>query len=165
MISLYQHQIDSLKKTSEFNRCAYYLDMGLGKTFVGSEKMMQLGAKINLVVCQKSKIDDWIGHFFKYYINSSECDESGAWCYDLTDENGMDMFFHSRYETVIGVINYELAFRRPELKKLRNFTLMLDESSIIKNEGAKRSKFILRLKPDNVILLSGTPTGGKYEEL
>ena len=66
----------------------------------------------------------------------------------------------------VGVINYELAFRRPELAKLNDFTLMLDESSLIQNEQAKRSKFILKkLKPANVILLSGTPTGGKYENL
>lgn len=67
---------------------------------------------------------------------------------------------------IVGVINYELAFRRPELTKLKDFTLMLDESSLIQNEQAKRSKFILKkLKPANVILLSGTPTGGKYERL
>jgi SNF2 family DNA or RNA helicase len=42
---------------------------------------------------------------------------------------------------------------------------MLDESSLIQNEQAKRSKFILKLKANNVILLSGTPTGGKYENL
>ena len=51
------------------------------------------------------------------------------------------------------------------LKTLTGFTLMLDESSLIQNENAKRSKFILGLNPDNVILLSGTPTGGKYEKL
>ena len=37
--------------------------MGLGKTFVGSEKMMQLDSKVNLVICQKSKVDDWVDHF------------------------------------------------------------------------------------------------------
>ena len=42
---------------------------------------------------------------------------------------------------------------------------MLDESSLISNEKAKRSKFILSLNPTNVILLSGTPTAGKYEQL
>ena len=49
--------------------------------------------------------------------------------------------------------------------KLSHFTLMLDESSLIQNEKSKRSKFILKLNPDNVILLSGTPTSGKYEKL
>ncbi len=67
---------------------------------------------------------------------------------------------------IVGVINYELVWRRPELSKLKDFTLMLDESSLIQNEQAKRSKFILKkLQPANVILLSGTPTGGKYEKL
>lgn len=63
------------------------------------------------------------------------------------------------------VINYELAFRRPVLKQLKDFSLMLDESSMIQNEQAKRSKFILKLQPKNIILLSGSPTGGKYEKL
>ena len=42
---------------------------------------------------------------------------------------------------------------------------MLDESSLIQNDTAKRSKFVLKMNPDNVILLSGTPTSGKYENL
>jgi SNF2 family DNA or RNA helicase len=42
---------------------------------------------------------------------------------------------------------------------------MLDESSLIQNQKAKQTKFILKLKPKNVILLSGTPTAGKYENL
>ena len=46
---------------------------------------------------------------------------------------------------MIGVINYELTFRRNVLKTLTGFTLMLDESSLIQNENAKRSKFILGL--------------------
>lgn len=66
---------------------------------------------------------------------------------------------------MIGVINYETAFRRDWLLKLKDFTLMLDESSLITNETAKRSKFILKMQPESVILLSGTPTAGKYERL
>ena len=42
---------------------------------------------------------------------------------------------------------------------------MLDESSLIQNKTAKQTKFILKLQPANVILLSGTPTSGKYENL
>ena len=33
------HQQKALDQTEAFNRCAYYLDMGLGKTFVGAEKI------------------------------------------------------------------------------------------------------------------------------
>lgn len=42
---------------------------------------------------------------------------------------------------------------------------MLDESSLIQNETTQRAKFILRLQPESVVLLSGTPTSGKYEKL
>ena len=164
-MELFKHQQEALEQTKDMNRVAYYLDMGLGKTFVGAEKAMSLDKDI-LIVCQKSKIADWKEHFFKYYIDKMKCDESGAWCYDLTSNTGMDMFLHSRYKIRIGVINYELAWRRQtELLNLHDFTLMLDESSLIQNQGAKQSKFILKLNPDNVILLSGTPTAGKYENL
>lgn len=163
MLKLYPHQQKVLAETQEQNKVAYYLDMGLGKTFVGSEKMKELGARVNLVICQKSKIDDWIEHFkenYQYKIDAL----------DLTKKDSISTFMHYIMTTgkmqFVGIINYELAFRRPELARLENFTLILDESSLIQNEQAKRSKFILnKLKPANVILLSGTPTGGKYEKL
>ena len=160
-MKLYQHQIEGLKKSESMNHVAYYWDMGLGKTFVGSEKMIQLGAKVNLIVCQKSKIDDWLDHFEQHYE---------YWCdhiFDLTNKSQLDvcMWEWSKGNTCVGVINYDLLFRRSELLKLEGFTLLLDESSLIQNEAAKRSKFILKMHPANVILLSGTPTGGKYERL
>ena len=162
------HQTDILKQTEPFNQVAYYLDMGLGKTFVGAEKMWQLNTPVNLVVCQKSKIDDWIEHFTEYYGDYFQV-------YNLTKKSG-SISFRTHAETmniyddraspdIVGVINYDLLFRRDWYKSLEHFTLMLDESSLISNETAKRSKFILKMKPDNVILLSGTPTSGKYEKL
>ena len=134
--------------------------MGLGKTFVGSEKMLQLDNRVNLVICQKSKVNDWIEHFYTYY----DCK-----VFDGTNKHDLELFIeHTWVEDgiLVCVINYELAFRRQELADLSDFTLMLDESSLIQNETAKRSKFILKkLSPKNVILLSGTPTSGKYERL
>lgn len=160
-MKLYDHQKQALEITKDQTHVAYYHDMGLGKTFTGAEKMMQLRTKTNLVVCQKSKVSDWYNHFKQYYRRCV------VW--DCTQKDGLQMFFnfigHDTDTIIVGIINYELAFRRPELKNLKDFTLMLDESSMIKNEQAKRSKFVLKLQPKNVILLSGTPTGGKYEEL
>lgn len=160
-MELYPFQADALKRCKGRNKVAFYYDMGLGKTFVGAEKMRQLGKQLNLVVCQKSKVQDWIDHFQKYYEEVK--------IFDLTKRNSVAEFLFfgrlKKYRFSVGVINYDLVFRRPELLTLQNFTLMLDESSMIQNEKAKRSKFILKMKPDNVILLSGTPTGGKYERL
>lgn len=157
-IQLFPHQQRALDSTKDFNRVAYYLDMGLGKTFVGSEKMCDLGASCNLLICQKSKIQDWIDHYKKHY---------NAFIYDLTNKKDFENFFlHADlFAPRVGIINYDLVFRRSELLTLEDFTLMLDESSQIQNETTKRSKFILKMKPKNVILLSGTPTAGKYENL
>lgn len=160
-MELFKHQAQALNDTTNFNHVAYYHDMGLGKTFTGAEKMHQLGARINLVICQKSKIDDWLTHFRNVL--------KFEWVYDLTQKHQFTCFIEHTKDNlglvIYGVINYELAFRRKELLNLENFTLMLDESSMIQNETAKRSKFILKMHPANVILLSGTPTGGKYENL
>lgn len=162
---LYEHQKEALTITANRNHVAYYHDMGLGKTFTGAEKMNQLGVKVNLIICQKSKIDDWIEHFKTYYWTNSNICNLTSWSKDSFEENLKIAAICIGWERCFLFINYELAFRRPELMQLEDFTLMLDESSLIQNETTKRSKFILKLKPKNVILLSGTPTGGKYEKL
>ncbi|SGU09086.1 putative DNA helicase [Staphylococcus aureus] len=153
-IKLYAHQQKALDMTEQHNKVAYYLDMGLGKTFVGSEKLWELNTPYNLVVCQKSKITDWYQHFKDYY----------------SDDYEIIIFDKQRIENIkpnsILIINYEKAIARPELKKLKKFTLLLDESQYIKNPKSKRTKLIVNeLNPDNIILLSGTSIDGKYEEL
>lgn len=163
-MELYPHQIQGLKETEDLDHVAYYWDMGTGKTYVGAEKMLELGAFMNLVICQKSKINDWMEHFIQNYpYDFNPCDLRKVKEEDLKD------FIRVSKDSVpvpsVYIINYELVWRRPELMKLEDFTLLLDESSLIQNETAKRSKFILKMHPKNVILLSGTPTGGKYENL
>lgn len=159
-MKLFKHQQNALKISEGMNRVAFYHDMGLGKTFTGAEKMRELGANVNLVICQKSKIKDWKDHFENYYPDALR--------FDLTNKKSLEGFLNvaSFADIVcIGFINYELTWRRPELLKLNDFTMMLDESSLIQNRKAKQTKFVLKLQPANVILLSGTPTAGKYENL
>lgn len=164
VVSFMPHQETALTATKDKNHVAYYLDMGLGKTFVGAEKMWLLNNNVNLVVCQKSKIDDWIEHFETYYPDYE--------VFNLTNKE-QGIRFRQLIETkdfygdrqIVGVINYDLVFRRKYIAHITDFTLLLDESSLIQNEKAKRSKFILKLQPESVVLLSGTPTSGKYERL
>lgn len=128
--------------------------------------MVEYGNRVNLIVCQKSKVNDWVEHLKEHYTNGILFD---VW--NLTAKNGLMAFLSTAgmtaigQHTVVGVINYELAWRRKDLLKLTDFTLMLDESSLIQNPSAKQTKFIMKLKPKNVILLSGTPVSGKYENL
>lgn len=156
-MKLFDYQEKALALTSDKDNSAFYYDMGLGKTFIGSERLRLYGERMNIIVCQKSKIKDWCEHFKEHYTDYA--------VFDLTNKKDMQAFMIYPIYKCIGIINYELAYRREELRKLKDFTMMLDESSMIKNETAKRTKFILSLKPSHTILLSGTPTDGKYEFL
>ena len=156
-MKLFDYQEKALALTSDKDNSAFYYDMGLGKTFIGSERLRLYGERVNIIVCQKSKIKDWCEHFKEHYTDYA--------VFDLTNKKDMQAFMVYPIYKCIGIINYELAYRCEELRQLKDFTMMLDESSMIKNETAKRTKFILSLKPSHTILLSGTPTDGKYEFL
>lgn len=157
-MKLYPHQQQTLEQLKGFPNMGIFHDMGLGKTFTGSEALIRYGNRVNLVICQKSKVEDWYYHFLENYPDVVVKNLTNK--LDLLDFNKGNFFY-----TTVGVINYELVWRRKELLKLQDFTLILDESSLIQNPNAKRTKFILKMNPDHVILLSGSPVGGKYENL
>lgn len=150
-MSLFDYQQQGLDNSIGKNRVAYYWDMGLGKTFVGTEKMKQLGESENLVICQKSKVKDWIDH--------------------LREHTDYDVIDHTKSKVketrlpCVRVINYDLVWRRDFFKNWDGGTLMIDESSLIQNRRTNRTKSIMNLRHKNLILLSGTPVSGKYERL
>lgn len=171
-VTLLPFQKTALQQTEQMNRVAFYWEMGTGKTFIGAEKLMSMRKRINLVVCQKSKIQDWIDHFETFYDDFPYLLE----VLDLTDKKKFARFMEAVNEDdedvldldpcqYIGIINYDLIFRRPSLLKLTDHTILFDESSVLQNQKSKRTSSALEFKPANVILLSGTPTGGKYENL
>lgn len=65
------------------------------------------------------------------------------------------------------MINYEKTYRDnyKRLLELTDFTLIIDESSVLGNSKTNISKFVQKLNFKNLVLLSGTPTSGKYEKL
>lgn len=92
--------------------------------------------------------------YYEYYI-----------VYDLTKKGAIEEFL-SFDGLSVGIINYDLLWRRKQLSQLKDFTLLLDESSLIQNEKTNRAKFVLnKLQPNNSILLSGTVVNGNYEKL
>lgn len=155
MITLFPYQEHEV--TTE--NCALFWKMGRGKTYGGLDRAGQYDDPTVLIVCQKSKIDDWIQAEYDFYEDTA---------LNLRKKKEKEKFFSDsksgvRYTT--GVINYDLVWRDKAFLDLKNFTLILDESSLVANPQAKRTKFIKKLKPNHVILLSGTPDKGKYEEL
>lgn len=160
-IRLMDHQQSALESTEGLTRCAYYHAMGLGKTYTGAEKMFQEGYANNIVICQKSKVEDWIDHFQKHYDMP---------VYDLSKPKQLDNYITTAKlsnQRIVGVVSYDTTWRRPALLEIDNTCLLLDESSMIANEKSNRSKCILKMgkKAKGVILLSGTPINGGYERL
>lgn len=169
-MGLFAYQQAALDRVKGKHMCAFYHDMGLGKTFTGAEKLMSDKCwHLALVVCQKSKVADWVDHFRSHY----DID-----VLDLTTQYGMEMFEMSMdYSDVpdpfgdmpdaVGVINYDLLWRRPELQNMKCFAVMFDESSLLQNKSSKRTKAAMKLaaRANELVLLSGTPVDGKYERL
>lgn len=152
-MGLFAYQQAALDRVDGKRRCAFYHDMGLGKTFTGAEKLMSDRRwKRALVVCQKSKVADWVGHFEAHYDMP---------VVDLTKQDVC------RDAEAVMVINYDLIWRRPQLMELDDLALMFDESSLLQNATSKRTKAAMKLagKADTLVLLSGTPVDGKYERL
>ena len=160
-MGLFAYQQAALDRVEGRRRCAFYHDMGLGKTFTGAEKLMSFGYENNLIVCQKSKVRDWVNHMTANY---------DVWVSDLTTDAGMNVLktqlANGGTKTVF-VINYDLIWRRSELFHLVNYSLLFDESSLLQNKSSKRTKTAMRLadSASGLVLLSGTPVDGKYERL
>lgn len=159
-MELFDYQKAALDRVADHMDCAFYHDMGLGKTFTGAEKLMRdLSWQKALVVCQKSKVQDWYDHFEENYPD--------VVVIDLIYDVDWDTFISADATDIVGIINYDLIWRRPQLMELTCFSVMFDESSLLQNTGSKRTKAAMKLalKANSVILLSGTPVDGKYERL
>lgn len=162
-MGLFAYQQAALDRVKGKRNCAFYHDMGLGKTFTGAEKLMSDKCwHLALVVCQKSKVADWVDHFKSHYDIA---------VLDLTTPDGMANFELSMsYPDLldaVGVINYDLLWRRPKLQALKCFAVIFDESSLLQNKSSKRTKAAMKLadRANELVLLSGTPVDGKYERL
>lgn len=159
-MELFGYQKAALDRVADRRDCAFYHDMGLGKTFTGAEKLMRDCCWHKaLVVCQKSKVHDWFDHFEENYPDVPVI--------DLTYDVDWDVFTSNESDDFVGIINYDLIWRRPQLMDLTCFSVMFDESSLLQNTSSKRTKAAMQLafKANSVILLSGTPVDGKYERL
>lgn len=160
-MELLPFQKEALELAKPFNRCAFYYGLGLGKTYMGAEKLMNFSNPHKFIVCQKSKVSDWVTHITQHYnsvtnVLNLRCPKQ------LTKLNELD-----RSVGFVAIVNYDMLSKLDNtLKKYAgDMALLLDESSLIKNEKAKRTKIILNAVTSQICLLSGTPVGGKYEEL
>lgn len=155
-IKLYNYQQDIIDKLEPYNKVALYMECGTGKTFTSSAKAVTYNAPI-LIVCPKAVISQWVEHFNN--VHTDYC------TYNLTNKKQLRSFMDDKQDHKCGIITYGLVWRRPELLKLKGYTLICDESHNLCNPTSKQTKGVNKLRYDNLILLSGTPNGGAYEKL
>ena len=153
---LYSYQVKLLADLYEYNKCGMFLEMGLGKSVLGTIKATSYNKPV-LIISPKSVISQWEGYFKEW--------ASEYRVYNLTNAKQLKSFMCDNQDFKMGIINYQSAWRRPELLKLKGYTLILDESHNIANNTSKQSKFTMKLNFDNLILLSGTPCNGMYHLL
>ncbi len=155
-MKLYKYQQDIIDKLKPYNKCALYLEAGCGKTHTSSCKAVSYNVPI-IVVAPKAVIPQWVEHF--------KDNHPEWWLYDLSNKQQLADFVKSKEPKRCGIITYGLTWRRPELLKMSGYTLILDEAHNICSPTSKQTKGVMKLKYDNLILLTGTPNGGRYEKL
>lgn len=154
-VELYQFQKEILNDIEGRQRCALFCDMGLGKSFMGSEHVDSIAKSDEdiYVICQLSKVRDWVNHWRDHYRRP---------VMDFTRKDPKNPKIKTKGMVI--VVNYDLVWRRPIFREMPAH-IILDESSLIQNDSTKRTKFIMKMHPISVTLLSGTPCSGKYENL
>ena len=150
----YQSDLVQSVQDRDLNRVLINWPMGTGKTKAGLMVCEMWNDNAKIVVCPKSLVNMWLS-----FIES----ETGEKPTDLTKLKVSEvpaLPLKGWY-----VINYDLLIRRPWIDDVKGYTLMLDESSFIKNHHSERTQKVLGIS-DNVshlAMLSGTPCGGRYE--
>lgn len=154
-----QHQTDVVDAVKERHLRRVLLNWGLGcgKTLAGKMIADSWNDNVKIIVCPKSLVGMWVP-----FLQSETTDRVT----DLTS----DKLKKGPGDNPSGwyVINYDLLKNRPWIMDLANgATVVLDESSYIKHLGTARTKAVLDMsrKVSHMAMLSGTPCGGKWEDM
>lgn len=80
---------------------------------------------MNLIVCQKSKVDDWVDHMKTYYPEYRVMDltkkREGVNFRTLVETKDL----YDQNIQIVGVINYDLVFRRKYIAHITDFIVIL----------------------------------------
>jgi len=149
-MELYRHQKEALEFIRPFKKCLLAHEMGSGKTWTSTEAIKSYGdIDYIIVVAPKSLIPQWVKHFRDNYD------------YNIVDYTKPK----AKLQKGVILINYDLIWRRPEILSLNNYLMICDEATALSNWSAKRTKAIMRMHPENLILLSGSISKGKIFNL
>ena len=144
-------------------------DCGLGKTYEGSaiDKALRAGTdtlhtngrfRVTLIVCPRSVFEKWRDVLLEFMPHAKIMiiNRKDRHPFVRAAVNGT----HSHL-----ICHYEALRLMPELKKVRFFHILLDETHRIKNRKTQQTRAVKQLKTTYKTSMSGTPADDKPEDV
>ena len=167
----YAHQLKALEKSWDKEVYAYFMEMGTGKSKVLIDNLAMLydKGKVNgaLIVAPKGVVGTWYNNELPMHLPDHIDKKIVLWqaMINKTQEKKLNTLFETGEELHILIMNVEAFSTKKGVDFARKFlschsTLMaIDESTTIKNPGAKRTKNILGLSKYSKYrrILTGSP--------
>lgn len=160
----YKHQEETVKKHLDHNFFALFPEQGLGKTKIILDIIANnKGCKYVLVLAPNGLHQNW---FYKELPEHFSQDyEAYCWKGMTTKKEvtAYDHFMNSQKAAKFLLMNVEAVLSKRVQDIIENFLqnnntwIVIDESQCIKNYKAQRTKYLLKLKSDRKVILSGTP--------
>ena len=153
----YAHQMTALEKSWNKKVFAYFMEMGTGKTKVAIDNIAMLydNGKINgaLIIAPKGVYKNWYSQEIPTHLPNHIEPVSVLWqsLINKTQQQKLDTLFKTGHDLHILVMNVEAFSTKKGVDfagrflNSHNAFMAIDESTTIKNPGAKRTKNIVAL--------------------
>ena len=153
----YAHQTTALEKSWNKKVFAYFMEMGTGKTKVAIDNMAMLydNGKINgaLIIAPKGVYKNWYSQEIPTHLADHIKPKTVLWQATINQKQQklLDTLFETGHDFHILVMNVEAFSTKKGVDfagrflNSHNTFMVIDESTTIKNPGAKRTKNIVSL--------------------
>ena len=167
----YAHQLKALEKSWDKEVYAFFMEMGTGKSKVLIDNLAMLydKGKVNgaLIVAPKGVVGTWYKNELPDHLPDHIDNKTVLWqaMISKTQEKKLNTLFETGEELHILIMNVEAFSTKKGVDFARKFLschsalMAIDESTTIKNPGAKRTKNILGLSKYSKYrrILTGSP--------
>ena len=153
----YEHQLKALERSWDKEYFAYFMEMGTGKTKVLIDNLAMLydKGKVNgaLIIASKGVVGTWYNNELPNHLPDHIEQITVLWKSNITkkQQEDLDTLFSEGEGLHILIMNVEALSTDKGLKFAEKFLschetlIAIDESTTIKNPGAKRTKNIVAL--------------------
>jgi len=166
----YKHQLDGVEKAKGQKNFAYFMEMGTGKSWcllADAERLYnEQEIECLIILAPKGVYRNWSTKEIPTHLSVPY--ETFVWSASLTDRQAKQLLsdlFRQTYKLKIFLVNIEGVLTKRTHKGLERIfnqfrvLLAIDESTVIKNPSAKRTKVTLDLAPKAKYrrILTGSP--------